>query len=408
MGAVWVARHLQLDINVAIKLMKPTYAAIPGWRVRFEREAKAAAQLRIPNIVQVYDYGVDEDLPYIAMELLDGEGLDARLRREGRLTPTALLPIISQVCKGLHSAHEAGFVHRDLKPGNIFLPQRAGEEGVAKILDFGIAKALGPDSVGEPTETGMLLGSPHYMSPEQARNMKQLDHRSDLWSLGVIIFRCLTGRLPFQNGEMINVLVDICTAPIPVASDLVPEISPAMDHFLQRALMRDPKDRFQSALQFAEAFAQVAQSTEGTASIWEAPSPRHAPRRLVATVGVLLALGIVLGLGAAALVRRPVSASLSVAPLPVAQGTSGLSSSPDSSAEPAPAASGAALVTQEVTTEAAPAASAAPTASASAAVAPPGRTSSAGAPRAVKGASTPTKTPRPTTRPKKDDFLNDR
>ncbi|WP_437932460.1 protein kinase [Sorangium sp. So ce291] len=253
MGSIWVARHLQLDASVAIKLMAPEYAASTTARARFEREARAAAQLKIPNVVHVHDYGIADDTPFLVMELLEGEDLETRLAREGRLTGAATLTIVTQVCKALRRAHETGIIHRDLKPANLFL-SRQDEDELVKVLDFGIAKAEGMLLAGKETKTGTLVGSPYYMSPEQVRRSKSLDRRSDLWSVGVIIYRCLTGRLPFPGEEIGEVFVAICTEDFPLPSSMAPELGPEVDRFFARALMRDPEHRFQSASELAEAF----------------------------------------------------------------------------------------------------------------------------------------------------------
>src|SRR5262249_23753605 len=158
---------------------------------RFEREAKACARLKSPNIIQVHDYGIEDGTPYIVMELLDGEDLGTRLERVGQLHPAAAAPIAFQIARGLRTAHEAGIIHRDLKPGNIFLCRHQDDE-LAKVLDFGIAKSVGDAQIGDSTTTGAVVGSPHYMSPEQARAKKELDARTDLWSFGVILYRALT------------------------------------------------------------------------------------------------------------------------------------------------------------------------------------------------------------------------
>ncbi|XXY50065.1 protein kinase [Sorangium sp. So ce269] len=253
MGSIWVARHLQLDVGVAVKLMASEYAASTTARARFEREARAAAQLKIPNVVHVHDYGIEDDTPFLVMELLEGEDLETRLAREGRLTGAATLTIVTQVCKALRRAHETGVIHRDLKPANLFL-SRQDEDELVKVLDFGIAKAEGMLLAGKETKTGTLVGSPYYMSPEQVRRSKSLDRRSDLWSVGVIIYRCLTGRLPFPGEEIGEVFVAICTEDFPLPSSLAPELGPEVDRFFSRALMRDPEHRFQSASELAEAF----------------------------------------------------------------------------------------------------------------------------------------------------------
>jgi serine/threonine-protein kinase len=263
MGSVWVARHLQLDCSVAVKFMDPESASYGPARLRFEREAKAAAQLRTPHVVQVYDHGVDDDTPYIVMELLDGEDLGARLKRQHRLTLPLASAILDQLAKGLQRAHAIGIVHRDLKPGNVFLAK--GEDGdLVKILDFGIAKAVGTSIADEATKTGQLVGSPHYMSPEQAKGAKAIDHRSDLWSLGVILYRSITGQRPFAGEAVGELIVAICTAPVPAPSRLVPHLPQAIDGFFDRALARDPGRRFQSAREMAAAFAVIAVDATGT------------------------------------------------------------------------------------------------------------------------------------------------
>jgi serine/threonine-protein kinase len=254
MGSVWVAQHFQLQRLVAIKLMEPALAATAEGRTRFEREARAAAQLKSRHVVQIHDYGVEGGTPYIVMELLSGEDLGTRLKRLRRLPIRSVAVIFSQIAKALRKAHEAGIVHRDLKPANIFLAHDDDDE-VVKVLDFGIAKQTGETT--DATATGVVLGSIHYMSPEQARGARTLDHRSDLWSLGVLAFRALTGQLPF-SGTPIDVIVKVCVEPIPIASSLEPDLGPEVDAFLARALDRNPDGRFQSARELASALAILA------------------------------------------------------------------------------------------------------------------------------------------------------
>lgn len=256
MGSVWVARHLRLDVDIAIKFMAPEFAGSAELRARFEREARAAAMLKSPHAVLIHDYGIEDGAPYIVMELLEGEDLAARLAREGRLSLPATRKIVEDVGKALRRAHEIGLVHRDMKPANIFLTRQAGEE-VVKIVDFGIAKSTGVIDATQATQAGAVLGSPRYMSPEQVRSSAQVDHRSDLWSLGVIAFRCVTGQLPFPGGEVGEVFVAICTAPIPRASEVAPELGPEVDRFFERALTRAVDQRFQGALELVEAFSAL-------------------------------------------------------------------------------------------------------------------------------------------------------
>ncbi|WP_437987420.1 protein kinase domain-containing protein [Sorangium sp. So ce117] len=284
MGAIWVARHLQLDATVAVKLMAPEYAASSAARARFEREARAAAQLKIPNVVHVHDYGLEGDTPFLVMELLDGEDLETRLSREGRLSTAATLGIVTQVCKALRRAHEAGIVHRDLKPANLFL-SRQDEDELVKVLDFGIAKAQGTLLAGNETKTGTLVGSPYYMSPEQVRRSKTLDWRSDLWSVGVIAYRCLTGRLPFPGEEIGEVFVAICTEDVPLASSVVPELGPAVDGFFSRALARDPAHRFQGASELAEALGAAVSAAGSEPRPLQPSVPAEGPPPLLAVAG---------------------------------------------------------------------------------------------------------------------------
>jgi len=243
MGSVWRAEHLTLGSQVAIKLIDELIASNAEIRERFEREAKAAASLRSPHVVQVLDYGVDEGTPYIAMELLEGESLDDRLTREVKLSPRDTLRIITDVARAVGKAHEAGITHRDLKPANIFLVKNDDAE-MAKVLDFGVAKQSA--TAGRATQTGAMIGTPAYMSPEQAQGTKSVDPRTDLWALGAITFECLCGRLVFTSEAMGELILHICTKPLPIPSQEA-DLPEAFDAWFARALERDPDARFQSA-----------------------------------------------------------------------------------------------------------------------------------------------------------------
>ncbi|MEP7119820.1 MAG: protein kinase [Byssovorax sp.] len=257
MGSLWTAQHTQLDTLVAIKFMDPNHAGSAMGRQRFEREAKTAASLKSAHVVQVHDYGVEDDRPYIVMELLQGEDLGRRLKRERRISLQIASGILTQIARGLRRAHDAGLIHRDLKPPNIFMA-RGDDEEVVKILDFGIAKDTMEAKLGEGTKTGELMGSPHFMSPEQIRSSKDIDHRSDLWSLGVILFRAVTGALPFQGDAIGAVIAHILADPIPAPSSVYASLSPAVDAYFARAFSRDAAGRFQSAREMAEVFAALA------------------------------------------------------------------------------------------------------------------------------------------------------
>jgi serine/threonine protein kinase len=258
MGSVWIARHVHLNMLVAIKFMDTGAMASEEARTRFDREAKAAAQIQSPHVAQVHDYGVEDDVPYIAMELLHGEDLGRRLRRERRLPLEEVAKILSQAAKALRKAHDAGLIHRDLKPANIFLARTDDDEEIVKVLDFGVVKVAAMGIVTDATRTGIVVGSVNYMSPEQARGLKDLDHRSDLWSLGVLAFRAIVGQHPFPGDQVGDVIVRICSEPIPVPSELAPDLGPEIDAFFRRALARDITERFQSARDFATSLSMLA------------------------------------------------------------------------------------------------------------------------------------------------------
>ncbi len=254
MGAIWVALDEQLQRHVALKLMDSHHVSSPESRRRFAQEAKAVARLHHPNVVQIHDYGIDESVPFIVMELLEGEDLEALLERRQRLSPAAVVPLLNQIARALTAAHHAGIIHRDLKPANLFLARVAGEE-VVKVLDFGLALLQG--DAGASHQERALAGTPRYMSPEQMRGGTSLDHRSDLWSLGVVLYRLLTGQFPF-TGDALNGLRSGKTSTVPTpASSIVPELGAEADAFFARALTVEPFLRFSSAHEMAAAFSTL-------------------------------------------------------------------------------------------------------------------------------------------------------
>ncbi|WP_437521116.1 protein kinase [Sorangium sp. So ce726] len=292
MGSVWLARHLQLGAPAAIKFMDPEHAASPEFRARFYREARTAANLDSPHVVSVQDYGIWGTVPYLVMELLRGEDLSRRLRRVRRISLTEAARIAIQTGKALRRAHESGLVHRDLKPGNLFLSRVDEDEEIVKVLDFGIAKQLtGKLLTDETTRTGELLGSPFYMSPEQARGDRNLDARSDLWSLGVILFRAVTGKLPFEGDVLGAVLSRILVEPIPLATHLAPDVPADLDGFFLRALSRDRAQRFQSAQEMVHAFVVAAGDPGIPLPVPSAPAPvTSRPPPVTSRTGTLLGL----------------------------------------------------------------------------------------------------------------------
>ncbi|RKH46615.1 protein kinase domain-containing protein [Corallococcus sicarius] len=257
MGAIWLAVDLQLQRHVALKLIaSEVVARTPEAHRLFEQEAQAVARLRHPHVVQVHDSGVDAGVPYIVMELLEGEDLETRLTQRGRLSPATVAALVTPVARALAAAHAAGLVHRDLKPANLFLAHVDGEE-VVKVLDFGLARALVRS--GEPVNAQAegLTGTLRYMSPEQLRADPDLDARADLWSFAVVLYRALTGQFPYGPESVGGLLRGVFHPPTVAVSQLVPELGAAGDAFFLRALHPRPEQRFTSARELAAAFVSL-------------------------------------------------------------------------------------------------------------------------------------------------------
>jgi serine/threonine protein kinase len=259
MGSVYKAEQPEMNRMVAIKILHPKLAGRQDLTSRFRREARAMSQLTHPNTVKVFMYGeLEEDGSlYIVMELLEGRNLNQTVRKEGPVSPERAIPILIQVCGALQEAHEMGIVHRDLKPENIFLCHQGGLTDYPKVLDFGLAKVterqMRPGSL-ILTQEGMVFGTPEFMSPEQAQG-RSLDARSDIYSLAVILYEVLTGKLPFlAKTPMEYIQKHVMEPPIPL-NQRVPEkqFSPGLEAVLGKALAKKPDDRFQTATEFAEA-----------------------------------------------------------------------------------------------------------------------------------------------------------
>jgi serine/threonine-protein kinase len=261
MGTVWSAMHVTLDQRVAIKIISREHAHSQDLRRRFSTEAKAAAKLRSRYVVGVYDDGeTPEGLPYIVMEYLEGECLEDRIARNGTIQTLEAVRIAKHIGRALSRAHARGIVHRDLKPANIFITQSEDDDEagwIAKVLDFGIAKM---EEVGEKsaTKTGTVLGTPLFMSPEQVRGASAVDHRADLYSLGMVVYNMITGGYAFDGSSFGDLLVSICTEPLPSMREAAPWVPESLDKWFQKACARDPQARFAHADEMIEALSEAA------------------------------------------------------------------------------------------------------------------------------------------------------
>ena len=272
MGDLWVAFDRKLRRKVAVKFINTESAELAEAGVRFEREARAAAQIRSPHVVQTYDYGIDRGHAYMVMELLEGEDLGARIARDKVLRVTTVAKVLRQIAKGLEAVHAAGIVHRDLKPANIFISIVGGERTV-KLIDFGVARS-GDGDGRRATRRGTLVGTVRYMSPEQAMGEPTVDHRADLWSLAVITYRLLTGNYPFQGATMLDLVTSICQEPITPPSHFVADLPAGIDAFFERAFSRSPDGRFHSAQQMASSFNAALTSARTGTLPWGSRAPR--------------------------------------------------------------------------------------------------------------------------------------
>ncbi|HEX2876867.1 MAG TPA: serine/threonine-protein kinase [Polyangiaceae bacterium] len=390
MGAVYEASHSGTGRRVALKVIIPGALISRDAILRFQREARAAGVIESQHIVQVLDTGIDREqgVPFMVMEYLVGEDLQKLGERLGALAPELALRIGAQACSGLQKAHEARVIHRDIKPANLFLARRDDADVVVKILDFGIAKVKEDQLTGAPdqalTRTGGMMGSPLYMSPEQAVGSKAIDHRTDVWSLGAVLYEVLTGRSPHHSAQTLGQLImAICSAPPLPLTQVAPSVPREVGEIVQRALRIDPNERFQSAAEMRDAIRQLlpsgtnvtesmlvpapatlstsqpvlgAVATSAPAQSTAEPFTRTAPKP--AGKGPLVALGLLTGAGA-------VGAAFGF----MSNRTDGSTSSADASAHASalPVATVMATAAAEATPEPLPSTTAMPTPSASAA-----------------------------------------
>ena len=255
MGSVWAAEQLGLKSEVAVKFMLASMLDDAVSVQRFQQEARAAAEIRSPHVVRVFDNGVASDgTPYIVMELLVGESLERRVKRTGTLSFGEVAVVVTQAAKALAKAHERGIVHRDIKPANLYLTDDDGT--FVKVVDFGVARFAG-EAASELTAAGNLVGTPAYMSPEQLFHGKTADHRADLWSLAVCAYFALTGQRPFEGATLGELCVAVKRAQPTPPSQLRPDLSPEVDAWFARAFAPEIGSRFASAKELAQAFEFV-------------------------------------------------------------------------------------------------------------------------------------------------------
>ena len=320
MGAVYKASQPNIGRMVAVKILHAKLVSRKDLVERFSREAKALAHLSHPNTVRVFDDGMLEDNSlYIVMEHLEGKNLNQTIRQKGPMSVERALPMMIQVCGALEEAHRAGIVHRDLKPENIFLCNQGGLVDFPKVLDFGLAKVtdkeMRPGAVAL-TQEGMIFGTPEFMSPEQAQG-KTLDARSDIYSLAMILYEALTGKLPFDAARPMEFIQhQVMTPPIHLDARVPGKaFAPGLGDVLAKAIAKDPDDRYQSAAEFAAALSPYATGatpppppSQPIASVPTQPSPTAAPGRVVSlpmiigvavaclVVGAAVAVGVMLAL----------------------------------------------------------------------------------------------------------------
>jgi eukaryotic-like serine/threonine-protein kinase len=299
MGYVVAAHHIQLDQKVAIKCLLPEILGNPEAVTRFTREARAAVKITSEHVAHVFDVGtLESGAPYIVMEYLDGGDLGAWIEHKGVLSLEQAVEFVLQACEAIAEAHSLGIVHRDLKPANIFCIRRADGVLSAKVLDFGISKVVGPIQSGamDMTKTTSVLGSPYYMSPEQLRASRDVDARTDIWSLGVILFQLLTGNLPFSSDALPDLFVKIVHDPTPSVREYRPDMPAEIDAIIGKCLHKNREQRYANIAELAVALV------------------RFGPKRARSSVDRVLGVMSTAGLSASALALPPSSDACEVPP----------------------------------------------------------------------------------------------
>jgi serine/threonine-protein kinase len=273
MGSVWLAEHQALHTQVVVKFIASEYSGNAEALARFSREAAAASQVKSPHVVQTLDHGVTADkLPYIVMEYLEGHDLETHLTQVSTMTPRHVSEVVTQLARALEKAHSIGIVHRDIKPANIFLCDAGDGALFVKLLDFGIAKGANVGLMDSGTRTGAMIGSPFYMSPEQLVGAKDIDAKTDLWSVGVVAFEALTGRRAFDAETVGALALKIHNEPIPLPSQVNPELS-SLDAWFSQACAKKPSERYASAKEMADSLSAAVNGEGRKTATSVAPSP---------------------------------------------------------------------------------------------------------------------------------------
>lgn len=259
MAYVYKAYHPGLDVYRAIKVIRPEFANQPGFKERFQREAQAVARLRHPNIVQMHDYGHQDNFYYMVMEFIEGQDLKDHLRQHGAIRPFGrIAELIEPVADALHYAHQQGILHRDIKPANIMLTPRHD----VILTDFGIAKILQQDSQADHnTEAGVSIGTPAYMAPEQARGLPNIGPAADIYSLGIVLYEMLTGKVPYQADTPLAVILKVINDPLPPPRSFSPDIPDVLQGVVLKATAKDPANRYPTAAALADGLKRSLSAT---------------------------------------------------------------------------------------------------------------------------------------------------
>ena len=278
MGSVYEGEHIVIKRRVAIKVLHPQFAQNKEITARFHREAEAATAIGHPHIVEVTDMGSFPDgSAYMVLEFLEGRDWAKDIQTEGPQPLGKVAKILSQVCDALDAAHAKGIVHRDLKPENIFLIDRHGDPDYVKVVDFGISKIIDTQEADRSlTQTGTALGTPYYMAPEQCQGKKDVDHRADIYSLGVILFQSLTAQYPFDDESYPMLVLKICTEPAPQLAAFRSDLPPQVQEILHRMLAKDRHHRFNACSELKEALAPFLGNTQTPVLAANAPRTAHA------------------------------------------------------------------------------------------------------------------------------------